>query len=1546
MHINIDSFRLRWPLRVALHGVSVVEASGDTMVNARTALVDVKLLPLLKLDVKLQKLQLEDGYYRMVSPDSSMILRIKAGELTAGPLTAADVRTGHIFLDNALLKRGEIDLSMDVWRQENKPPTPGTFVIETNGLRLEDFRFGMAMLPTIDTLHLHSKSLTLSGGKIDLVNNNITLGTALISDGDATYITPTPQYVSTHPAPAPSPYPSTPFEINADTIALSLFKALYATAGAKPLPGFDPSYISLDNVNITLTDFFNRASTVRLPIASIEGKERSGLNITSGHGTVEVDSTGVALNKLDVRTIYSHINAEAFLSFPMMALQTDGPLNLKADASLGIPDIEAFMPALKPFTSHLPRRSPLDIKADASGSLGRLSIPNLKIAIAGLLNVNASGAVDNPMEPKRMNAKVTFSGNVANPSPLQAIAGMATPKLPPFSLKGSATAHSDNYGVDFTLASHEGNIAAKGSVGLTSEKYNADIHINNLNISKFMPEAGIGLFTGEIHASGAGLNPTLPGAATNIDASISRLSYGSADLGGINLQATLSHGQYDIDIHSTNPLILGNITASGAVGNDLYTTDLTASLSNFDAWALGLTTDTIRGSGVFTLTASASPDKWLYNATLSASQLEVQLPDYYLNFPRGIEARLFAGTDTTMLVANAEKLKIDFTAASGLKALMDNFTSVSAIINRQIADKMLDVEQWQPVLPKFSLALNASGSGILHQILEMNGIALDSVSAEITNDSIIQGAVATTGLGTDAMNLDTISLDFYQRQGMLDYSARVANRSGNLDEFHEVNLDGYVGGQRASLYLRQKNLQGKTGYRLGFTAALTDSLVTLHFTPLKATIAYMPWVFNDDNFIEYDFNRHIAANLKASSSESSINIVTQPSDSIVENPVLINLENIHIQDFLGLVPNAPNASGSINANIKAGWRGKALLANGDLGVKNLIYEGTSLGDMDLNVRAGLDMQGRTAGRAMLSINQSKCLTIRGILRNDSTPIRPGDISVILDRFPLNMANAFIPADAARMSGTLSGHMGLTGSLDKPILNGALAFDSTYVYIPIMGGSLKLDSDSVAVANNIVTFNDFNIWGANTNPLSLNGVVAATELTAPTVDLSLSATDFMLINNDKRARSDVYGKILLSLNASAKGPINLLDINGNINVLNGTNVYYTLSEAQQMAERGETNVVKFVNFADTTSTAQQDSIVYASLMRINASVNISNGVQATVNLSNNGTDKVQLSPYGQLVFFQNYMGDMHLNGQLNLGTGFARYAIPVIGEKRFDIDPDSYVVWGGDILNPRLHISASDNMKSVVQTSANNSRVVDFDVSVNISNTLSAPSVLFDLSTEDLSIENELQSMSADQRSSEAMNMLLYGRYTGPGAGGGSASIIGNPLYSFLESQLNSWAANNIRGVDLSFGIDQYNTMNDGRSGTSTSYSYQVSKSLFDNKFKIVVGGNYSTDASNDENFAQNLISDISFQYMLRQTNTTNMYASLFRHNDYENILEGEVTETGVAFVMQRKLSHLRQLFSWLKPKKRKRKNTAPIKTATDTISTSTEAPEPKNNAEL
>ena len=276
--------------------------------------------------------------------------------------------------------------------------------------------------------------------------------------------------------------------------------------------------------------------------------------------------------------------------------------------------------------------------------------------------------------------------------------------------------------------------------------------------------------------------------------------------------------------------------------------------------------------------------------------------------------------------------------------------------------------------------------------------------------------------------------------------------------------------------------------------------------------------------------------------------------------------------------------------------------------------------------------------------------------------------------------------------------------------------------------------------------------------------------------------------------------------------------------------------------------------------------------------------------------------------------MRLNCQLYLGNGYARYSMPIVGEKRFDFDPGSYVLWNGEILNPTFNIAATDNVKASV-VEGGNSRIVNFKVNLDVTNTLSAPKIQFNLDTDDdLTIRNELMSMSADQRSMAALNMLLTGQYTGQGIKTASSDLLSGTMYNLLTSSINGWLANNVRGVDISLGVDQYDKTVNGESGTSTSYSYTLSKSLFNNRFKISVGGNYTTDANADENFSENLINDISFEYILKQTSNVTMYARLFRHTGYESILEGEVTETGVGFLLRRRLNSLKSLFNWKLPK--------------------------------
>lgn len=216
------------------------------------------------------------------------------------------------------------------------------------------------------------------------------------------------------------------------------------------------------------------------------------------------------------------------------------------------------------------------------------------------------------------------------------------------------------------------------------------------------------------------------------------------------------------------------------------------------------------------------------------------------------------------------------------------------------------------------------------------------------------------------------------------------------------------------------------------------------------------------------------------------------------------------------------------------------------------------------------------------------------------------------------------------------------------------------------------------------------------------------------------------------------------------------------------------------------------------------------------------------------------------------------------------------------------------------------MKSSVTDDDGKGRLVDFLITAKVGGTFNNMQLDFDISSEgDMMVHNELQSMSDIQRSQAAINMLLYGTYSGVHSVGVINNVAASgALFSFLQAQINSWAEKVIKGVDISFGINQYEGARKG--ALETSYSYRLAKNLFNDRFKIAIGGEYSTDATADQNFSQNLINDISLEYYLNDAGSR--YLRAFRHTGYESILEGQITKTGVGFVMKHKLNSIDDLF--------------------------------------
>lgn len=1518
MEVTIDRFRLGFPLDVRLEKLLVLDEHRDTMVRAESLVADVKLMPLFKGDLLFKDIELHRGYYRMVSEDSSMYLTVNAGYLKVDGGSNMNLKTQGLNLINPVLRDADVRIDMDVWK--SVPDTvsePSTMVIRSGNIRLENVRYSMKMLPYIADLSAFFRKADIKDLVVDLKNSRVGVGSVKADGGDILYTTPTAEFVKSHPVPVDtvSP-PSPPMVIELGEVDLKNFHALYNTEGVKPAEGFDAAYIEVSDLDINLKDFYNKATTVRVPITSVKGRERSGINLQSGSGTVEIDSLGIGLRSFAVRTDVSKLDFDASLSYEMMDLKPSGSLSAKGGGYLGLEDIGNYMPSLKPTLLMIPS-STVGLDLDVEGELGALTVNNLGIDVPGLMFLNSGGYVQNVLDFDNLKMQLDIEGALQNASPVNRFLKKMGVTLPRFSLKGNVGANGGTYSADLTMKSPKGDLALDGNVNLTAERYDVDLAVHNLNVASFMPSLGVGVVDGKLYAVGAGFNPTLPRAKAHVEADISRAEYGGFNYGPLTLDADVDKSVYEVALASTNPHMDLDLNARGSVHNGTYDIDAQAEIHHLNLKAMGLMTEECYGSGWISINGKANPDNWLYDVDMSVRDVDWVYSTEHLLLPHAADAHLLATADSTAVNVEGTDLDLAFTSPVGLGNLVSDMMEASSTISSQIEAKAIDVEALHSGLPRFSLSAAVGGNGVVRQFVEPTGYAFDSLNLTLSNTDDIAADMMLTRLNTGKMLIDSITANIRQKDKRLNYKLNVANIPPNLTEFASVKLSGYLEDNRASLALRQHNSKGEEGYRLGLTAAYSDSVLSLHFTPLNAIIGYKPWTINDDNYVALGPGKIINASLQAQGMGSSISLKSGMTDKN-DNYVDLAIENLDIQDFLQLSAFAPPMTGNLNTDLHLELRQKGIIGNGTLALNDFCYDKVRVGNIGADFKAGSNLNNATGGKIDFTLDKERIMSLRGYSLADT--VNGGyrtKLTLDLDTFPLKILNPFIGPDMAQLSGDLNGSLALSGSLTSPLLNGDVSTHDVAVYVPMAGSTIKIaDGDVLKVADNLLTLDNLRLIGANDNPLTLSGTVDARKFSDILLDLNLSGRNVLLVNNDRRAHSDIYGKLAVNLDAAVKGSMKRLDIDAALSILSSTDITYVLGEDEATLQReNTTDVVRFVQFNDTSRIAVADSVPLSMLMNIKASLNIVNGAVFTVNLNSSGTNRARLSPNGTLSYTQSYMGDKRLNGQLNIPSGQVRYTPPLMTEKVFDFRPESYVSWSGDMMNPTLHLLATDHLKANVQQQGSNSRLIYFDVGLSVLGTLSAPKVSFDLSTDDdITVHNELLSMTPEQRSNEAMNLLLYNTYTGPGVTA-SSNLSGNPLYGFLTGQLNAWAARTIRGVDLSFGIDQYKNTYEGETSTATSYSYQVSKSLFDNRFKIVVGGNYTTNANADENFVQNLISDISFEYMLKQTNTLSIYGRLFRHTGWESILEGEITETGVGVVMKRKLSNLRQLFRFRRKKK-------------------------------
>ena len=777
MDISIGYLRLKFPLNVQLHDVTVIEATGDTMACVGTAGVDVKFLPLLRGDIDVTGTQLSEVRYTLGTPDSAMYLTAYVRNFDAEGANM-NFSKGVIDVEKATLDGGAVKLALKDTVTPEKTDTAASkpLRIHAGEITLKNIAYTMSMLPVIDSLRAEIPMAKLIDGCVDMSVNKIYAQMLSVDSISATYLTPSAEFLA-HYKPretskADTTATSAPWTITADSLRLTAKNALYAMRGAAPLPGLDVNYLQVKDVSIAVDSFYNKATEIRVPLRELSATERCGVQLNA-HGTFAMDSAAMRAEGFEISTLFSKIGVDAMMGMGNMTTDPNLPMWVKAKGNIGLTDIEQILPSTRTTLRDVPRSNGLQLAADINGTASRLNVNNVEVALPHYVMLKANGAVDYPMDPKKIGGDVKLNGTLTNANFIKSIAlDDATAKnvnIPNMTLAGNIHYSPTGASGNLTAATGNGKMAFDGKWQKRNEGYRANLTLNSFPVQDFMPSLGVSNVSATINVDGHGYNPVVPTTVVHANAMISGVEYNGKHLTNTQLEATLANGEVEGSLDSHNPEADLTAEFSGTLEKNLYTWTVNGDVRHINLQAFGMSQTPLYGSMLIDTKGSFVPTNMGIDADVAINHLDWVMDENRLVADE-ILLNLLTGDSISHATLKTGDLTATVTAYAGLDSTITKLASITAVIDSAVTKRNVDVRALQRAIPPMDASISMGQNNLAATYLASSGITWRNASMTLHNDSLLSMHAKTLGLATSSVKTDTIAVDALQHGKYLVYN--------------------------------------------------------------------------------------------------------------------------------------------------------------------------------------------------------------------------------------------------------------------------------------------------------------------------------------------------------------------------------------------------------------------------------------------------------------------------------------------------------------------------------------------------------------------------------------------------------------------------------------------------------------------------------------------------------------------------------------------------------------------------------------------------------
>jgi len=1410
--------------------------------------------------------------------------------------------------------RANVLLSEAVRSSIKKPSTSLLPILSANNIQINNSILSFGDSVNKQSILAAIKRFELKEGVINLQTKLVNMDKVYLSESEIHYKTISTIKIDTTPK-VEDYSPKSNWKVTVKHIDLSN-NALAYTVGQHPKPQkvFDANILKYSNLNLLADNLFYSSDSTKVLVTKFSAIDQNNFAITQFQTNFRMDAHSINGQNVKAATTHSTLIGSASIRYEsLQSLKDSLPflflnVNLKK-SSFTNADILYFAPALGTLDFFKNKQNITSISGRVNGQVNKLLGKQVVIKTGDKTVIETDFTIVGLTKTETADFIFPNTKLESGEKDLRMIAGAYIPQS--ISLPKDLTLLVNFNGKIKSFRTIVGMKSTYGAANLvgtldTKENFTANMNINNLDLGLLLKNRKMyGPVTLTAQVDGHGLDPKTMEARIKADAS--KIYLNSYNYQHLIIDGTASGKEFygKVNLNDENAVFdfdgLVNMTPNqerykfhlNVQGADLQKLNFTK-----DDTRIGLdATADFRGASLDNLNGKAGVNSLFVNHNGKKYALDSILISM-INAPNNSEFNIsspfvdlkYKGTKSPAALPDVLTQFINtyfpFTAVKTPKKIPEptNFTVDVQLHNHPVIAEIL--------LPGLTEFIPGSITG-----------SFDSETKELKLNAFMKHIVYET------TEINDLAIDVHSDAKSLDYKLSSSGISNAQINFTNFLFDGKLGDNKMLANVSSIDSSGSKKLLVQSEITMNNDNYRLALDPVNFYLMNNRWDIAPDNYVEFGKPGFLIHHLFLKNAKSQVNIASV--NDKFNDDLNIGIKNFKLEDISHIVEKDSSfVKGNVDGNVLLKRINNSYGIIADANIFNLNIRNVPIGN--LYVKA----VNPTAERFDLDVKLSGAdnnLTANGyfIPNGGSNSL---NIKTDIQSLSMKTVEAFSMGEISESSGTVTGGFLVTGKPQNPDVTGTLTFNNAFLNPKFLNNRLEMKHESIELKHNGVYFDNFSLLDANQHATTVNGAIKTKDSSNFVCDLHVKSSDFLLFNTTAKDNKEFFGRMIIDSKIDITGPLNLPVLNAQLKMQKGSNFTFAVPADKLTSDKGE-NVIEFNDSSVFTpillrkdKTSSQKSDYKFDLSSI---IEVDKGATLRLLMDPTSSDSLVVRGDAALSFIMDRSGKMSLTGTYNLNEGSYQISLEQIMKRKFDIIKGSTITWNGDPMNATISLDASftvrtapydlvaDQMDLSDAEKAGYKQIYPFLVVLKLRGAILKPEITFEIQLlpEEKGIlggavNQKLTMLNEDPSAlnKQVFALLILSRFVQENPfttdTNLTSSMVSSTVGNLLTTQLNQLSSKVVKGVDLNFNVQLQG---------NPQLEVGLKKQLFNDRLTVQLGGSVAVQSNKTEqNSTSEITSDVSVEYKLSDDGAYRLKG--FRHNMYEDEIEGQVIETGIGLV--------------------------------------------------